>query len=239
MTRVHVSETLVAGQALELPPAAAHHVAQVLRLAAGAALVLFDGTGGEYDAVLETVERRSVRVRVGAHRAVERESALCLTLAQCVSKGERMDYTIQKAVELGVTRIQPVLSARSVVKLDAARWAKKREHWLGVIASACEQCGRNRVPELAPAVPLSKWLATRHGLCLVLVPMAQVGLRTLARVSAVSLLVGPEGGLSEDEIAEAQAAGCTAIHLGPRVLRTETAGVATLAALQALWGDLG
>lgn len=239
MTRIHIPETLAAEQTLELPPAAARHVAQVLRLAAGAALMLFDGTGGEYDAVLESVERRTVRVRVQAHRAVERESALDLTLAQCVSKGERMDYTIQKAVELGVTRIQPVLSARSVVKLDAARWAKKQEHWLGVILSACEQCGRNRVPELAPAVPLSEWLASSSGLRLVLVPTAQAGLRTLVPTSVVSLLVGPEGGLSEGEIAQAQAAGCTAVHLGPRVLRTETAGVATLAALQALWGDLG
>lgn len=239
MTRVYVPGPLVAGRALALPPAAARHVAQVLRLSAGAAVVLFDGTGGEYDAVLDAVERRMVHVRVVAHRAVERESRLALTLAQCVSKGERMDYAIQKAVELGVTRILPVLSARSVVKLDAVRWERKLDHWRGIIIAACEQCGRNRVPELAPAVPLPGWLASGDGLRLVLAPTARDGVGALTPAPAVSLLVGPEGGLSEEEIALARQHGCTPVRLGPRVLRTETAGVAALAVLQAVWGDLG
>ncbi|MGQ3056673.1 MAG: 16S rRNA (uracil(1498)-N(3))-methyltransferase [Nevskia sp.] len=241
MTRIFVATALTAGAELDLPDEAARHVAQVLRMRAGEALTLFDGSGGEYAAVIVEAGRRDVRVRIDQHHAVDRESRLDVTLAQCVSKGDRMDYTIQKAVELGVSRIVPLLSERSVVKLDAERWDKKLEHWRGVAVSACEQSGRTRVPEIVAVQKLDAWLAVpaEGRLRLVLAPTESVSLRTLDAAATIALLIGPEGGLSDAEIAAARRAGCIGIGLGPRVLRTETAGVATLAALQVLWGDLG
>lgn len=240
MTRIHVAAALSVGSELDLPDDAARHIAQVLRMRAGEALTLFDGAGGEYAAVITEAGRRDVRVRIDSFDPVDRESRLDVSLIQCVSKGDRMDYTIQKAVELGVSRILPVLSERSVVKLDAERWDKKLEHWRGVAISACEQSGRTRVPEVAAVQKLDAWLATPdQALRLVLAPTESVSLRTLQAESKVALLIGPEGGLSDSEIAAARKAGCIGIGLGPRVLRTETAGVATLAALQLLWGDLG
>jgi len=239
MTRIYVPLPLSSNTELTLPEAAARHVAQVLRMRAGEALTLFNGGGGEYDAVIETAERRVVSVRVGELRQIDRESTLAVTLAQCVSKGERMDYTIQKAVELGVTTIIPLLSARSVVKLDGERWEKKLEHWRGIAVSACEQSGRTRIPAVLVPQKLAHWLDAPDGSPrLVLAPTAAVSLTAVPAAAAVSLLVGPEGGLSDEEIAAALRSGCTAITLGPRVLRTETAGVAALAVLQALWGDL-
>lgn len=240
MTRIHVDLPLASDASIDLPDAAARHVAQVLRMRAGEALTLFDGRGGEYAAIIEAAERRTVRVRLGAFDERDRESPLAVTLAQCVSKGERMDYTIQKAVELGIEAIQPLLSARSVVRLDDERWEKKLEHWRGVVTSACEQSGRTRLPALAPVARIDNWLPKAgEGLRLVLAPGAAQSLKTLAPTASLTLLVGPEGGLSDDEIRIATRAGFTAVGLGPRVLRTETAGVAALAALQALWGDLG
>lgn len=240
MTRIFVEADLAPAQSLALPEAAARHVGQVLRMRAGEPLVLFNGAGGEYAAVIEAVERRAVQVRIESFAAVDRESALDVTLAQCVSKGERMDYTIQKAVELGVTAIVPLLSVRSVVKLDGERWEKKLEHWRGIVVSACEQSGRTRLPPVLAPQKYEAWVAAPSAAPrLVLAPMAAQPLRAVTPATAVSLLVGPEGGLSDPEIDAARRAGCTAITLGPRVLRTETAGVAALAALQALWGDLG
>lgn len=238
MTRLYLPQPLVEGQTVELPPATARHAVQVLRLAAGAMLTVFNGEGGEYDAVLERAERRAAIARVGAWYAIERESPLALTLAQCVSKGERMDYTIQKAVELGVQCLVPLLSERSVVKLDAGRWEKKQAHWQGVIVAACEQCGRNHLPRLAPVTRLTDWLGSSAGLRLVLAPGAAEPLHTLPSPSSATLLAGPEGGLSDAEIGLAGEHGCRVIRLGPRVLRTETAGVAAVAVMQALWGDL-
>jgi 16S rRNA (uracil1498-N3)-methyltransferase len=239
MTRIHVAEPLAADTSLTLPEAAARHVGQVLRMRAGEPLVLFDGSGGEYAASIESVERKSVRVRIGGFCAVERESPLEVTLAQCVSKGERMDYTVQKAVELGVRRIVPLLSARSVVRLDEERWERKREHWQGVAVSACEQSGRTRVPVVAAVCRLEAWLpAAPDGSRLVLAPAGTVSLRSLGQLRSPSLLVGPEGGLAEQELELARQHGFLALGLGPRILRTETAGVAALAAMQALAGDL-
>jgi 16S rRNA (uracil1498-N3)-methyltransferase len=239
-TRIHVAEPLAVDARFALPEAAARHVAQVLRMRQGELLTLFNGTGGEYDALIEAIDRRTVRVRVENFREVERESGLSLILAQCVSKGERMDYTVQKAVELGVSAIVPLLSARSVVKLDSERWEKKLEHWRGVVVSACEQSGRTAVPQVFPVQKLDSWLASSGtGARFVLAPGGQRGLKQLPPAQAATLLAGPEGGLNDEEIALAVHRGFTALGLGPRVLRTETAGVAALAALQALWGDLG
>ncbi len=237
--RLYVPESLSSGEELALPVEAANHL-KVLRLRPGAPLTLFNGEGGEYEAELLALERREVRVRVGEHRAHEVESPLEITLLQGISKGERMDFTIQKAVELGVTRILPVFTERSVVQLRDDRLEKRHRHWIGVIESACEQCGRNRLPELLEARPLADaWPAVGEGLHLVLAPEASTGLRDLSLSRRISLLIGPEGGLSAVEVDQALSQGFTGLRLGPRILRTETAGLAALAALQVAAGDLG
>jgi 16S rRNA (uracil1498-N3)-methyltransferase len=241
MSRFYVSAALTEGQELELPEDAFRHWVQVLRARVGDSARLFDGSGYEFEASLLAIGKRSAQVRVGTRIAVDRESPLRLSLAQAVSKGDRMDYTLQKAVELGISEIQPLLSERTVVKLDAERWEKKLEHWRGVIVSACEQSGRTRLPALHPVLRLDSWLAQppAHELRLTLAPTAQSALRDLPKAASACLLVGPEGGLSDAEITLAQRSGWTAVKLGPRVLRTETAGVAAMSAMQALWGDLG
>lgn len=242
MTRIHLPVTLREGDEHDLPEAAHRHLVQVLRLHAGDALTVFDGQGCEAPAALITAEKRHSRIKVGAVQRPVRESPLAVTLLQGVSKGERMDYTLQKAVELGVTAIQPLTTQRSMVKLDADRWAKKYAHWQGVIVSACEQSGRVVIPSLHPPASLDAALNALPDdtLRLALLPEHGRALRDLPPPqSGVALLVGPEGGLDPTEIRLALDAGFTAVQLGPRVLRTETAGVATLAALQALWGDWG
>lgn len=240
MTRVYVNQALAAGTEFALPEDAFRHLVQALRMRPGDTFIAFNGQGGEYSASLVDVGKRAASARIEAHHAVERESPLQLTLAQCVSKGDRMDYTIQKAVELGISRIVPLLSSRSVVRLDGDRWERKTEHWQGVIASACEQSGRTRLPLLEAPQDLNRWLDAPRGAALELTldPKAAHSLRSLAPPSgAVTLLVGPEGGLSDAEIEHAQRSGFSGLRIGPRVLRTETAGVATLAAIQSLWGD--
>jgi 16S rRNA (uracil1498-N3)-methyltransferase len=240
MSRIHLPGPWAQGQEHPLPDSAHRHLVQVLRLREGDAVTVFDGEGHEADATLHAIGKRSGSVRIGTVHQPRRESPLDITLLQCVSKGDRMDYTLQKAVELGVTRVQPLRSERSVVKLDGDRWDKKQSHWEGVIVSACEQSGRVRIPPLLPVVPLDTALTALPAdtLKLTLLPDADTSLRSLSVPAAgIALLIGPEGGLSAGEAARAQAAGFVAVHLGPRILRTETAGVATLAALQALWGD--
>lgn len=242
-TRLYVDAALAVGQSLALPDDAFRHWVQVLRARLGERVVLFNGRGGEYAATLTQLNRRDATVLIDSHAEIDRESALQLMLAQAVSKGDRMDYTLQKAVELGVSTIQPLISERSVVKLDAERWDKKIEHWQGVVIAACEQSGRTRVPRLLPVLKLQAWLdqplEPASMMRLTLAPTATAALRDLPRQTAACLLVGPEGGLSDAEIAQAAARGYGAVRLGPRVLRTETAGVAALSAMQALWGDLG
>ncbi len=221
---------------------AANHL-RVLRLRPGSPLVLFDGTGGEYQAELLALDRKQARVRLLSHQDVERESPLRLTLLQGVSKGDRMDWAIQKAVELGVSRILPVFTEHSVVNLKGERLQKKHHHWQGVVRSACEQCGRNRIPEVLPARHLldSTAVLAEHAPSLLLDPAGGHPLPSiqLSASAPVALLVGPEGGFSDAELHWAREQGCTPILLGPRVLRTETAAVAALAAMQSLWGDLG
>lgn len=237
--RIYLPVALAPEALVTLDETAARHVMRVLRLKPGAALALFNGEGGEYGATLEEAGRDRVTARVSVFRAVECESPLSITLAQGISRTERMDYTIQKAVELGVTRIVPVFTARSVVDLRGERLQRRLQHWRGVINGACEQCGRNRVPSLEAAVELTDWLrgAMPDACRLVLNHRASDALRTRVPVSALTLLIGPEGGLEEQEIAQAERAGFMGVRLGPRVLRTETAAVTALAALQTLWGD--
>lgn len=239
LPRFYCREALSPGACIDLPEPVARHAVRVLRLPPGAAMVLFDGRGGEYAAHIERIEKNRVVVMLGAWRDVERESTLTVTLVQAVQAGEKMDFTIQKAVELGVADIVPVDSRRSVTRLAGERAAKRGAHWQGVAAAACEQCGRNQVPQVAPLQKLEHWLAqpARPGLRLMLAPEAEHSLADLPPASAVQLLIGAEGGLDPQEMRAAEQAGFQAVRLGPRVLRTETAGLAALAALQALWGD--
>jgi 16S rRNA (uracil1498-N3)-methyltransferase len=234
-TRVFHPQPLADGVEFALDPGAARHLTRVLRLRAGDAFVAFDGTGVDWPATL--LDDARARTGKGARR--DTESPLAVTLVQGISRGERMDWTLQKAVELGVVRVVPVIAARTGVRLDGAREEKRLAHWRGVMVAACEQSGRSVVPELAPVATLDGWLATLAAPALVLDPTASAGLAEFrAHAQAVTLVVGPEGGFSPAELAAARAAGCTPARLGPRVLRTETAGVAALAALQALFGDL-
>ena len=215
-------------------------MARVLRMGAGAPLTLFNGDGHDYDALIVHAGRDTVSVRIAGARTAARESPLDIRLAQGISRGERMDYTVQKAVELGVTGIEPIVTSRSVVRLDAARARQKAEHWQAVVVSACEQCGRNRLPLIGPVTPFSDWLALGRGesLGILLDPASDRRLGDLPRPSGgLTLLAGPEGGLTAAERQDALRRGFVAVRLGPRVLRTETAALAALAAIQVLWGD--
>jgi 16S rRNA (uracil1498-N3)-methyltransferase len=203
-------------------------------------MILFDGRGGEYLAHIERIKRDRVLAELADWRDVERESPLAVTLVQALQAGEKMDFTIQKAVELGVRDIVPVTSRRSVLRLSGERAGKRVAHWQGVAAAACEQCGRNQVPLVAPLEKLENWLArpAAGALRLMLAPEAEQTLAELPPTGHIQLLIGAEGGLDAQEIIAAGQAGFRAVRLGPRVLRTETAGLAALAALQLLWGDL-
>jgi 16S rRNA (uracil1498-N3)-methyltransferase len=248
LTRIFADTTLTTGATLLLPSAAAQHLVRVLRLPAGAALRMFNGRGGEFDASIESIARSTVTVRIGAHLAVERESPLQVTLLQGIARGEKMDFILQKTTELGVTAVVPVTTARSTVRLDADTTQRKHGHWLGVLISASEQCGRNRIPNLATAMGLLPAIAGCDApVKLLLEPDADATtlkalLTATSTVSGpnpgVCLLVGPEGGLDPQEVHVAREAGFVSCQLGPRVLRTETAALAALAALQALAGDL-
>jgi 16S rRNA (uracil1498-N3)-methyltransferase len=237
--RFYCREALSPGAHVELPEPVARHAVRVLRLPPGAPVVLFDGRGGEYPARIERIERDRVYAELAAWQEIERESPLVVTLVQALQAGDKMDFTIQKAVELGVRDIVPVESRRSVLRLSGERAAKRVAHWQGVVASACEQCGRNQVPLVAPLEKLENWLARPAGgvLRLMLAPDAGQTLADIEPAGAVQLLIGAEGGLDPQEMIAAQQAGFQAVRLGPRVMRTETAGLAVLAALQALWGD--
>ena len=232
---------LKTGKRLELGPDQGNYVIRVLRLRKGDSLRVFDGDGGEYEATIEVASKKGLQLLVGAHLAIDSESPRRIQLIQCISRGERMDLVMQKSTELGVHRVTPVISDFSVIKLDAQRAEKRRDHWHKVLASACEQCGRNRLPLLDTAVPLADALASPAGETrLVLQPNAEQRFAAVARPEGmVSLLIGPEGGLSDKEYEMAANAGFTAISFGPRVLRTETAAIAAVAAIQCLWGDLG
>ena len=239
MPRFFVDLPLSPGAKIELPPVPAHHASRVLRLVKGCEVVLFNGQGGEYPAVLEWVDKDMVTARCREWRDIERESPLDIRLAQGISSGERMDYTLQKAVELGVTAIQPLAMRRSVVKLSTERAEKRVSHWQGIVMAACEQSGRNHLPIVAPPLDIPQWLATApQGLRLFLSPEAEMSLKEHPPPAGpVWLVAGPEGGFEPEESELIRDFGFLPVRLGPRILRTETAALAAVAAMQILWGD--
>ena len=241
LTRIFVPQTLTVGAQIVLPAQAGAHLTRVLRLEPGAPLTLFNGEGGEYAATLSPANGKQCLARVSRHDHIERESPLAVTLLQGIARGERMDLIVQKATELGVALIVPLLTERSVVKLDAKQRERKREHWQAIANSACEQCGRNRVPLIAAPLALGDSLADLAADARRCLLAADAG-ATLAGVVAQSrqpvvLLIGPEGGLAENEQEFARVQGFVGCRLGPRVMRTETAGLAALAVLQTVAGD--
>jgi 16S rRNA (uracil1498-N3)-methyltransferase len=239
--RVYIDDELACGQTLALPPDAIHHISRVLRMRAGQRLWLFNGSGGSYLAEVVLIDKRQAQVRLLEFSHTQPESSLQITLAQGVSRGQHMDYTLQKAVELGVKRIVPVFTEFGNVQLDAQRQGKKLQHWQKIIISACEQCGRNILPAIATPLSLAEWLQQDiNKLKLLLHP------GSARRLSAqkppdqsISLLSGPEGGFSQSEVELSRDSGYLSVELGPRVLRTETAAIAAISACQTLWGDMG
>jgi len=241
-TRIHIAGSLSPGRRIALPAQAAQHVTRVLRLREGAELTVFDGAGGQYRSTLQMSARGEATVEIHEHSELERESPLRITLLQGVARGERMDWIVQKSTELGVTAIWPVATARSVVQLDADRSDKRLQHWEAVAASACEQSGRNTLPQIAGPRDFAAAMREAASIpCrLLLEPRGGEALQTALGATppaGIALLVGPEGGLDETEVELAHQAGFRPVRLGPRVLRTETAGPAALAALQCLAGD--
>ena len=241
LTRVHVPGPLTAGRHHTIDGDAANHIARVLRLRQGDPLTLFDGRGGDYAARVEEIRKGAVIVSVAEPSPVARESPLPITLAQGVSRGERMDWVVQKATELGVTRIIPVLTERSLVRLDAQQAQRKRLHWQAIAVAACEQSGRDRIPPLDAPLTLTELVgkADSRATRVLLSPTGSWRVADLLRTEAgIVVLIGPEGGLAEAEQRAALTAGFLAVRLGPRVLRTETAAVAALTLLQHQFGDL-
>jgi 16S rRNA (uracil1498-N3)-methyltransferase len=239
--RIAVDRPLATGDRVALPEATAHHFLRVLRLPTGAEVRLFNGEPGDWLGRLEVRGKRAADVEVTGFEPGDNESALDLTLVQGLSRGQRMDYTLEKAVELGVNRIQPVIMERSQAVPQGERVARKKEHWSGIVAAAAAQSGRTRLPALDPLTSFSDWLAAADPSTsphVLLDPEAAMGAGSLAPVPAhVTLIAGPEGGFAPAERDAALAKGCLAMHLGRRVLRTETAAVAALAAFQTLYGD--
>jgi len=253
LTRVFVEGELQSGSLVELPRETGAHLAKVLRARSGDEIVLFNGDGREFTGAVEKVQGSRVSASIGAARMIDRESALQLTLVQCVPRGDRMDFIVQKATELGVVRIIPVLSRRSVVRLDENQAASKQAHWRAVAVSACEQCGRNRLPTVDAPQPLLNYLGAlgsatgEETLRLVLEPepaqrtgpaAGSIAIASLQSVPRAEIAIGPEGGFAPEELEAFNLSGYCRVALGPRVLRTETAAIATIAVLQALFGDM-
>jgi len=237
--RIYTDTPLQAGAEAQLDDNAAQHVGRVLRMQPGQALNLFNGDGQDYPALIASASKKNVTVQVQQPTANSSESALEIVLGQTLSKGDRMDYAVQKATEMGVTQIVPLSTERCDVRLKGDREDKRLSHWRSVAISAAEQCGRARVPDILPVMNISEWLeySQRCDVRLVLHHRTEQSLDSLAKPSSVALMIGPEGGLSADEIAQAEKFGFLPVALGPRVLRTETAPVAAMALCQWLWGD--
>lgn len=239
--RFYLPEPLMVGQSLELPAELFRHAIQVLRMQAGEPLILFNGEGGEYLAQLEQVGKRAASLSVQAFDPIERESTLHLTLVQAIIKPDKMDFALQKAVELGLSAFQPLMTQRSVVRTDKEKWEKKRQHWQAVASSACEQCGRTRLPQVLEPLTLNQYLNTpvEQATRLILAPGVYPRLSAVQPPHpALHVLIGPEGGFTDEEVAACLQAGVQAISLGPRILRAETASATVLALLQHLHGDL-
>lgn len=241
-TRLYIEGPIAVGGEAEIRDEQARYVSRVLRLKPGDCVTLFDGTGAEYPASIVSLSKTRVLVSVTDEIHRDTESSLRIHLLQGVSRGERMDFVVQKATELGVHRITPVLTEYSVVKLDEKRAEKRIRHWRGVAASACEQCGRNVLPVLDPPIALRNWLGENldsAGTRIILKPGADGSLKSIQPDGGqLTALIGPEGGLSDEEYGLAEATGFQSIGFGPRILRTETAALAVVAAVQALSGDL-
>ncbi|MES2886165.1 MAG: 16S rRNA (uracil(1498)-N(3))-methyltransferase [Pseudomonadota bacterium] len=239
MTRLYLRQPLASGSTVVLPDEAFRHLVQVLRMEAGEHLTVFNGEGGEYSATLATASRKGATLSIGMHDPASREALLHITIAQCVSKGDRMDYALQKSTELGAAHFATVLSAHGVVKMDGERWEKKVEHWRGVVVAAAEQSGRTKVPAVDVPTGFDRYLVAPHqGLKLILAPGGRSAVATLPKSTHITALIGPEGGFSSIELELADRHGWLRVGLGPRILRTETAPVALLAALLAHHGDL-
>lgn len=237
-TRIYTSEALVSGQQISLDEQAFQHLVRVLRMTDGDSLVLFNGDGRALEGTLCDVGKKQAAVLLGDCIAEDAATPVALHLGQVISKGDRMDFTIQKATELGVSSITPLWSERCDVRLKGERMDKKLEHWRKVAISACEQSGRNRIPDILEPMAMTDWAPTvSTEQRLILHPHNQQPLDTSAKPGSVTLLVGPEGGFSEIEVEQAQRSGFIGLLLGPRILRTETAALAALSVLQYLWGD--
>lgn len=238
--RLYTPQAFIQGDELSITGQAAHHVAHVLRLSNGAAVQVFDGSGCEHRAIVKTINRSAVMLEIAEPVAVRPESSLDITLLQGIARNDRMDLILQKATELGVKAIQPLWTQRCQTHLKGSRLEKRFKHWQGIIVSACEQCGRATIPRLAAARNYSDWMGIQEtsGLRLLLQPDSETGMGTLQPPDErIYVLIGPEGGLDPDEQILAESAGFTGVCLGPRILRTETAAMATLASIQTLWGD--
>lgn len=238
--RFFCSAPLAPGGIVSLPDNAAHHAARVLRMKPGDELTLFNGNGSDFAGEILRINKNEVVAKLNCATPAGRESPLSVTLAQAVSGGDRMDFTLQKAVELGVSAVQPLAAERSVVKLNGERAEKRREHWQNVVVSACEQSGRATVPMVATILPLTDWLGRNeaYALKLALSPMAEQRLHDLPQPDGpICLLIGCEGGFSPQELLAAAGCGFVPVLLGARILRTETAAIAAMAAMQTLWGD--
>ncbi|MES2580939.1 MAG: 16S rRNA (uracil(1498)-N(3))-methyltransferase [Pseudomonadota bacterium] len=240
-TRFYSAEKLNIGALIPLSISAATHATRALRLNIGDKLKLFNGDGIDYSCELISIKKSEVIAKVLASQVIENESPLNITLLQGISSGDRMDYTIQKAVELGVKAIQPISTERSVVKLNQERAQKRLEHWQNIVTSACEQSGRAFVPKILPPVNLSNWLAENpqeNATRILLNPIGALKIAVLTKPAGeIQLLIGAEGGLSQNEINAATSQGFQSIILGPRILRTETAALTAMASMQTLWGD--
>jgi 16S rRNA (uracil1498-N3)-methyltransferase len=240
IARVYLQQDLASSATITVSGQTAHHVTHVLRLRERATLRVFNGDGNEYTATFTGKGRGEITLEIGAAVDTLPESSLTIRLAQGIARNDRMDLILQKSVELGVSEIQPLWMQRSQSHLRGERLDKRIRHWQGVISSACEQCGRATLPTLQPPLAYPDWLAGKHnsGLGLMLQPDSQTVLADLASPDgAITLLVGPEGGMNGEEKAQAEAAGFTGVRLGARILRTETAALAALSGIQTLWGD--
>ena len=238
--RLYTPQVFIQGEQLSVTGQTAHHVTNVLRLRSGAPVSVFDGKGCEHRAIVKTIMRSEIILEIAEAIAVLQESSLDITLLQGITRNDRMDLVLQKAVELGVSTIQPLWMQRSQARLKGSRLDKRCKHWQGVIVSACEQCGRATLPQLGAAMNYSDWMFSRNssGLRFLLQPDSETGLGALqAPDDRIYVLAGPEGGLNSDEQVLAKSAGFIGIRLGPRILRTETAALAALAGMQTLWGD--